>query len=531
MYTIAALYHFTPLDKLNSFQAALRDLCESTGVKGTILLANEGINGTISGPDQGINQVLEWLQADPRLAGMRLKKSFAEAPPFRQLKVRIKKEIVTMGVPEMDPTHQVGTHVKPKDWNALISDPEVVLVDTRNTYESDIGTFKGAVLPKIKGFREFPGWVDTHGQLPKDQKVAMFCTGGIRCEKATAYYLAEGYQEVFHLDGGILKYLEEIPEEDSLWEGDCFVFDDRVSVDHQLQPGDHTMCPACGRAVDKLGRAHVQFEEGVSCLGCFEETTPKQKARFAERQRQVDLAEARGEQHIGAVFSPPKIQNTHPAVGPILYSFRRCPYAIRARLALAEAGVQVRLREVVLRNKPPCLLELSPKATVPVLVLEDGTVIEESLEIMDWAKTQTNSKEWFSPGPPESTQMRALIERTDGYFKHHLDRYKYSTHFEDENPLEHRQAAEVFLDELEALLRNSSFLFSEQFSYADAAIAPFIRQFASTDREWFNQRNSPKLLAWLDRFLDSDSFLLCMKKYKQWYSGDRPVLFPEQVLD
>jgi UPF0176 protein len=531
MYTIASLYHFTRLNKLNSLQAALRELCESAGVKGTLLLAEEGINGTISGPEKGLNQVVEWLQKDPRLAGMRLKKAFAEAPPFRELKVRIKTEIVTMGVPEMDPTQQVGTHVKPKDWNALISDPEVVLVDARNTYESDIGTFKGAVLPNIKGFREFPGWVDTHGRLPKDQKIAMFCTGGIRCEKATAYYLAEGYQEVFHLDGGILKYLEEIPEQDSLWEGDCFVFDNRVSVDHKLQPGDHTMCPACGRAVDRLGRAHVRFEEGVSCRGCFEETTPEQKARFAERQRQVELAEVRGEKHIGAVFSEPKVHNSQPVVGPILYSFRRCPYAIRARLALVEAGVQVRLREVVLRNKPPCLLELSPKATVPVLVLENGTVIDESLEIMDWASTQSNSNEWFSPGMTDPTRVKALIDRNDGYFKHHLDRYKYSTHYENENPLEHRQAAEVYLNELEALLSHAPFLFGDRFSYADAAIAPFVRQFASTDRDWFNQRNSPHLLAWLERFLASDSFLLCMKKYKQWYSGNRPVFFPEQVLD
>jgi UPF0176 protein len=531
MYTVAAFYHFTPMDKLNSLQAALRDLCESAQIKGTMLLAEEGINGTIAGPEEGLNKVLDWLQADPRLKNMRLKKSWSESPPFRQMKVRIKKEIVTMGVDGMDPLRQVGTYVKPKDWNALISDPDVVLVDTRNTYESDIGTFKGAVLPKIKGFRDFPEWIDTQEKLPTNQKIAMFCTGGIRCEKATAYCLAEGYKEVFHLDGGILKYLEEIPQEESLWEGDCFVFDDRVSVDHDLTPGDHVMCAACGRAVDADGRSHTAYQEGVSCIGCFEETTATQKARFAERQRQVNLAEARGEAHMGANFpdSHPKPTPTHD--GPILYSFRRCPYAIRARLALDISNQTVRLREVVLRNKPPCLLEFSPKATVPVLVLPDGTVIDESLEIMDWALSKADPHKWADPHSNDLERTRTLIAKNDGPFKNHLDKYKYSTRFENEDPLVHRLAAEEFLEELEAVLKNSKFLSGSTFGYADAAIAPFIRQFASTDRQWFDQCDRPHLIAWLNDFLEDERFRQCMKKYKQWYSGDQPILFPDNGLD
>jgi UPF0176 protein len=531
MYSIASFYHFTPMDKLNSLQAALRDLCETAQVKGTMLLAKEGINGTIAGTEEGLSTVLTWLQDDPRLNGMRLKKASAESPPFRQMKVRIKKEIVTMGVDGVDPLQQVGTYVKPKDWNALISDPDVILLDARNTYESDIGSFKGAVLPKINGFRDFPEWIDTQGKLPTNQKIAMFCTGGIRCEKATAYCLAEGYKDVFHLDGGILKYLEEIPQEESLWEGDCFVFDDRVSVDHNLAPGDHVMCAACGRAVDAEGRSQVAFKEGVSCIGCFEETSPSQKARFAERQRQVDLAMARGELHMGAHYpeSHPKPNPKHD--GPVLYSFRRCPYAIRARIALDVAGQTVRLREVVLRNKPPCLVEFSPKATVPVLVLPDGTVIDESLEIMNWALSQADPHNWTDPQSNNLKTMRSLVAKNDGPFKNHLDRYKYSTRFEDEDPLIHRQAAEEFLEELESILRKSKFLSGSKFGYADAAIAPFIRQFASADREWFDQCERPHLLAWLNDFLADDRFRRCMKKYKQWYSGDSPTLFPDNDLD
>ena len=530
MYLVAALYRFATLDKLNSLQAELSDLCKAGGVKGTLLLAEEGINGTIAGTEDGLRPVLKRLLDDPRLAGLSLKESWSPVLPFREMKVRIKKEIVTMGQPDVDPRQQVGTYVKPKDWNALISDPDVVLIDTRNTYESDIGTFRGAVLPETQGFRDFPAWIRDEAELPKTQKVAMFCTGGIRCEKATSHLLAEGYSEVFHLEGGILRYLEEVPKKESLWEGDCFVFDERVSVDHDLAPGDHVMCPACGRAVDRQGRADSAYVEGVSCPGCIHETNAQQKARFAERQRQVDLAEERGELHLGAQFPPP-VQSHAVHEGPILYSFRRCPYAIRARMALAVSGQICRLREVVLRDKPPSLVEISPKATVPVLLLPDGTVLEESVEIMLWALEQNDPEGWLSTEIATREELLNLIGANDGDFKEHLDRYKYAPRFEGADPIEHRTAAEVFLGRLDALLADRPYLFGDKPSLADVAIAPFIRQFANTDRPWFNSTPYANLQAWLNNFLESEDFLQSMKKYKQWHTGDRPLLFPPQQDD
>lgn len=243
--------------------------------------------------------MLAYLGNIPAFKGLVHKESWAEKEPFLRMKVRLKKEIVTMGVEGIDPNKVVGTYVKPEDWNALISDPDTILVDTRNDYEVAIGTFKGAVDPKTKSFREFPAWAEENKDLLKKPKIAMFCTGGIRCEKSTAYMKEQGYEEVYHLEGGILKYLEEIPEDKSLWEGDCFVFDERVSVRHGLEEGDYHMCRACRRPVSEEEMAMPEFVEGVSCPYCHEETTEEQKERFAERQRQIMLSKKRGEKHIG----------------------------------------------------------------------------------------------------------------------------------------------------------------------------------------------------------------------------------------
>lgn len=298
-YLVAALYHFTRLDNFEELQAPLLQVCQDNDVKGTLLLAAEGINGTIAGPDAGIKTVLDYIRKDDRLAGLEHKESRAPEMPFLRMKVRLKKEIVTMGVEGIDPNLTVGTYVDPKDWNALISDPDVVVVDTRNDYEVAIGTFKNAVDPKTKSFREFPDWAKRNHNLLSKPKVAMFCTGGIRCEKSTAYMKEQGYDEVYHLKGGILKYLEEMPEEESLWEGECFVFDSRVSVGHGLKPGPYDMCHACRMPISEEDKASEQFEAGVSCPHCFDETSQDQKARFEARQRQMENAKRKGLHHIG----------------------------------------------------------------------------------------------------------------------------------------------------------------------------------------------------------------------------------------
>ncbi|WP_417466033.1 rhodanese-related sulfurtransferase [Kordiimonas sp.] len=298
-YLVAALYKFVRLPEYASLQAPLTEICTSNNVKGTLLLAAEGINGTIAGPEAGVRNVLAYLRARPEFSDLIHKESWADEEPFLRAKVRLKKEIVTMGVDGIDPNKIVGTYVKPQDWNALISDPDTVVVDTRNDYEVAIGTFKGAVDPKTKSFREFPAWAAENKDTLKKPKVAMFCTGGIRCEKSTAFMKEQGYDEVYHLEGGILKYLEEVPEEESLWEGDCFVFDERVSVRHGLEPGDYDMCRACRRPISEEEKTLPEFVEGVSCPYCHEETTPEQKERFAERQKQIMLAKKRGKKHIG----------------------------------------------------------------------------------------------------------------------------------------------------------------------------------------------------------------------------------------
>ena len=263
-------------------------------------------------------RVLAYLKKDTRFADLEHKESFDDHIPFYRMKVKLKKEIVTLGVPGVDPNERVGRYVEPGDWNAVISDPEVVLIDTRNDYEVGIGTFRGAVDPNTTTFREFPAYVRANFDTSKHKKVAMFCTGGIRCEKASAFMLKEGFEEVYHLRGGILKYLEEIPRSESSWEGECFVFDNRVAVDHKLDKGHYDQCHGCRHPITEEDKLSPKYQEGVCCPGCYDKLTDEQKARFAERQKQMELAASRNEQHIGA---PPAahqlqaMQEPHPANG------------------------------------------------------------------------------------------------------------------------------------------------------------------------------------------------------------------------
>ena len=299
-FLVAALYHFTPFSRAAEFRQPLQSACDAEGVKGTLLLAHEGINGTIAGPDAGIHAVLSLLRAQPEFATLTHKESRASAMPFLRMKVRLKKEIVTMGVEDIDPLRSVGTYVDPQDWNALISDPNTVVIDTRNDYETAIGTFRGALDPKTKTFREFPDWVKANPALHDKPKIAMYCTGGIRCEKATAFMKAQGFEEVYHLKGGILKYLEETPAEESLWDGACFVFDDRVSVTHGLAEGDHTLCHACRQPLTAEDRASPLHEEGVACVHCHDSRSEEDRLRYRQRQHQMQLARARGTRHLGS---------------------------------------------------------------------------------------------------------------------------------------------------------------------------------------------------------------------------------------
>ncbi|SES94114.1 oxygen-dependent tRNA uridine(34) hydroxylase TrhO [Thalassotalea agarivorans] len=297
--TVCALYKFVRLENFADLKDPLLNCMLANDVKGTLLLANEGINGTIAGPQAGIDAVLEHLHRDERLNPIVFKNSYANENPFQRSKVKLKKEIVTMGVEGIDPTNVVGTYVKPQDWNALISDPDVVLVDTRNDYEVEIGTFQNAIDPNTTTFREFPDYVAKNLDKNKHKKVAMFCTGGIRCEKSTAYMKEQGFEEVYHLEGGILKYLEEVPQEESMWEGDCFVFDGRVSVGHGLEQGIYDQCFACRMPITEEDKQQDTYIKGVSCPKCHDKMSDEQKARFAERQKQLELAKERGDTHIG----------------------------------------------------------------------------------------------------------------------------------------------------------------------------------------------------------------------------------------
>ncbi len=279
---------------------ALARLCCAEGIKGTLLLANEGINGTIAGSRDGIDKVLAHIRALPGCEAFEWKESFADEMPFHRMKVRLKKEIVTMGQPSVDPRASVGAYVAPEDWNALISRDDVAVIDTRNDYEVAIGTFDGAVDPETKSFGEFPEWWAENAERFKGKKIAMFCTGGIRCEKSTNYLLGQGVEDVFHLKGGILKYLEDVPEEESLWQGECFVFDQRVSVGHGLEPGPYDLCFACRRPISEDDKSHADFEPGVSCHQCIDEFSDSDRGRFRERQKQIALAKKRGQSHIGS---------------------------------------------------------------------------------------------------------------------------------------------------------------------------------------------------------------------------------------
>lgn len=296
---VAALYKFAKLPDYRALQNPILACCEANGIKGTLLLAQEGINGTVAGSRADIDALLAFLRSDARLATLEHKESLTDEMPFYRMKVRLKKEIVTLGVPGIDPNEKVGTYVAPEDWNALISDPDVLVVDTRNDYEYDIGTFRGALDPKTTTFREFPAYVKQNLDPAKHKKVAMFCTGGIRCEKATAFMLEQGFEDVYHLQGGILKYLEKIPAEQSLWEGECFVFDQRVAVGHGLSVGQHDQCRSCRYPISPEDKASLKYQEGVSCPRCFDTLSEEKRARAMERQRQVALALQRGKQHIG----------------------------------------------------------------------------------------------------------------------------------------------------------------------------------------------------------------------------------------
>ena len=299
-YVTCALYKFVALPNYGSIRHPLLKIMTDNQVFGTLLLASEGINGTISGTRASIDTVLHWLAQQPGLDNIDTKESYDDNIPFYRTKVKLKKEIVTMGVEGIDPNQVVGTYVKPADWNALISDPEVLVVDTRNNYEVEIGTFKDAVNPNTTSFREFPAWATENIEPDKTKKIAMFCTGGIRCEKSTAYMKEQGFDEVYHLEGGILKYLEEVPKEQTLWQGECFVFDNRVAVDHDLKRGSYDQCHACRMPITEQEKTLDTYREGLSCHHCFGTLTEEQKQRFSQRQKQMELAKARGEEHIGS---------------------------------------------------------------------------------------------------------------------------------------------------------------------------------------------------------------------------------------
>ncbi|MFK7789174.1 MAG: rhodanese-related sulfurtransferase [Phycisphaeraceae bacterium] len=296
---VAALYRFVRLPDYAALREPLLDELKRRDVRGTLLLAHEGINGTIAGSRNGVDAVLSYLRAQPGLDALTHKESYCDEMPFRRTKVKLKKEIVTMGVQDIDPEHAAGTYVAPEDWNALIADPDVTLVDTRNDYEVELGTFEGALDPDTESFREFPEYAQKQLTPGKTKKVAMFCTGGIRCEKATAYVKQLGFDEVYHLQGGILKYLEDIPEDQSKWQGECFVFDDRVSVGHGLAPGPYALCYACRMPISDADMQTEHFIKGVSCPRCYDQVDADRRERFEQRQKQVELAAKRGEVHIG----------------------------------------------------------------------------------------------------------------------------------------------------------------------------------------------------------------------------------------
>ena len=298
---VAALYKFVEIDDLLSLQSNLYEICKKNNIMGTIVIANEGINGTISGKTNEINQTISRLKSDKRFTNIEIKYSSYDKQPFHRMKVRLKKEIVTIGLPEINPNNKVGTYVKPDDWNDLISDPNVVVIDTRNKYETKIGSFQNALDPETSSFREFPDWVKKFKSSKENanKKIAMFCTGGIRCEKASSLMKEEGFEDVYHLQGGILKYLETIDRENSLWNGECFVFDQRVCLTDELEVGSYKMCFACRMPITEEEMQNEKYIDGISCIYCYDKTTKEKKERFGSRQKQILLAKERGEKHLG----------------------------------------------------------------------------------------------------------------------------------------------------------------------------------------------------------------------------------------
>lgn len=301
---VAALYKFVSLEDFEALRERVLEVTEEADTRGTLLLALEGINGTIAGTREAVDKVLNFLRSDPRLVDLDHKESYTDENPFYRMKVKLKKEIVTIGDQSVDPNKAVGTYVEPEDWNDILNDPDIVVLDTRNDYEVSIGTFEGAVNPHTTSFREFPEYVKENIDPAKQKKVAMFCTGGIRCEKASSYMLTEGFDEVYHLKGGILKYLEKVPVEEQKWDGECFVFDNRVAVDNKLNVGQYDMCHACRMPITEEEKRGEHYEQGVSCHHCHEKISDEQRAAFRERERQIQLSKARGEQHIGVAHEP-----------------------------------------------------------------------------------------------------------------------------------------------------------------------------------------------------------------------------------
>jgi len=548
-YLTAALYLFVDLPDFAALQAPLQAVCDANSVRGMLLLAPEGINGTIAGSPEGVHAVLAWLRSDERFAPLKHKEAMGERMPFYRMRVRLKREIVSMGVPGLNPAAHAGTYVAPEDWNALIDDPGVVVIDTRNHYEVGIGSFARAVDPGTRSFTEFPAWVEQQsapgGVLAGNPRVAMFCTGGIRCEKSTAFLKSRGFDEVYHLEGGILKYLETVPETDSRWWGDCFVFDERVSVGHGLAPGHHQLCRSCRMPLSADDRASPHYVPGVSCPYCHGTRSEAQLQALAERERQVALAAMQGREHIGSQAQPAGAHSDGAAVPgrpqpeaetetetetagdlPILYSFRRCPYAMRARLALAASGERCQLREVVLRDKPTALREASAKATVPVLVLPDGQVIDQSLDIMRWALERNDPGGWLAPEHGSTDDLWALIAECDGPFKQALDRCKYPSRYPDSDPAVQWSAAQAWLMQLNARLEAASHLFGGHATLADMAIAPFVRQFAGIDPARWEAGPWLPLRRWLADWQAGDLFEGVMGKYEAWKEGDSPTLFP-----
>jgi UPF0176 protein len=529
IYLTAAFYKFVDLPDYADRRAPLLAFCEAHNVKGLVLLAQEGINSTIAGMPDDVRAVLAYLRQDPKLADLEHKESLTSKAPFHRMKVRLKKEIVTLGVKGISPTQRVGQYVKPEDWNALISAPDVVVIDTRNDYEVEIGTFKGAVDPHIQSFSQLPTWVKQAKALEerngKKPRVAMFCTGGIRCEKSTSLMLEHGFEDVYHLQGGILKYLERVPPEQSLWEGECFVFDERVSVGHGLKPGPHALCRCCREPLPPGAKESPLFELGVSCPRCHAHTSDVQKDSARERQKQWEIAKARQLNHIGTPQRQERLAALLPVDAPILYSFRRCPYAMRARLALLSSGIRCEMREIALSQKPESMLAVSPKGTVPVLVLKDR-VIEESLEILHWALQQNDPESWSTTGTAKDANALELVQQCDGEFKHHLDRYKYPNRYDLPDGLEHRLQGSFFLNQLNDRLIQTAGLMGPEWCWVDAAIAPFVRQFARTDRAWFDAQAWKPLQNWLVNFENSVACAVVMHQYKVWHQGAKPVSYP-----